>query len=46
MLANAPGDTSLLKQGAAVFVIALKNPDGSLASNRIYAEKDGTKPPM
>jgi hypothetical protein len=46
VLANAPGDTSLLKPGAAVFVIALKNPDGSLTSSRIYAEKDGIKPPM
>jgi hypothetical protein len=32
--------------GAAVFVIALKNLDGSLTSSRIYAEKDGIKPPM
>jgi hypothetical protein len=41
-----PGDASLLKPGAAVFVIALKNPDGSLTSARLYAEKDGIKPPM
>jgi hypothetical protein len=46
VLANAPGDASLLRPGAAVFVIALKNPDGRLTSNRIYAEKDGIKPPM
>jgi hypothetical protein len=46
VLANAPGDTSLLKPGAAVFVIALKNPDGNLTSSRIYVEKDGIKPPM
>src|SRR5271154_5202960 len=46
VLANAPGDTSLLKPGAAVFVIALKKPDGSLTSARLYAEKDGIKPPM
>ena len=46
MLANAPGDASVLKPGVAVFVIAVKNPDGSLTSNRIYAEKDGIKPPM
>jgi hypothetical protein len=26
--------------------IALKHPDGSLTSNRLYAEKDGIKPPM
>jgi hypothetical protein len=46
VLANGPGDTSLLKPGIAVFVIALKHPDGSLTSNRLYAEKDGIKPPM
>jgi hypothetical protein len=42
----APGDTSLLKPGAAIFVIALKKPDGTLASNAVTAEKDGVKPPM
>jgi len=46
VLATAPGDISLLKPGIAVFVIALKHPDGSLTSNRLYAEKDGVKPPM
>jgi hypothetical protein len=46
VLANAPGDISMLKPGAAVFVIALKKPDGNLTSSRIYAEKDGVKPPM
>ena len=46
VLATATGDMSLLKPGIAVFVIALKHPDGSLTSNRLYAEKDGIKPPM
>ncbi len=46
VLAPAPGDISLLKPGAAVFVIGLKRPDGTLTSHRIYAEKDGIKPPM
>ena len=46
VLATAPGDISLLTPGSAVFVIALKHPDGSLTSNRLYAEKDGIKPPM
>ena len=46
VLATAPGDMSLLKPGAAVFVIALKKPDGNLTSARVYAEKDGIKPPM
>jgi len=40
------GDTSLLKPGAAVFVIAQKQDDGKLASSRLYVEKDGIKPSM
>jgi hypothetical protein len=46
VLANGPGDVSLLKPGIAVFVIALKHEDGKLTSARLYAEKDGNKPPM
>jgi hypothetical protein len=46
VLAIGDGDMSLLKPGAAVFLIALKHPDGSLTSARLYAEKDGVKPPM
>ena len=46
ILANAEGDISLLKPGAAVFVIAQKQPDGKLTSARVYAEKDGVKPLM
>jgi hypothetical protein len=46
VLANGPGDISLLKPGVAVFVIALKHEDGKLTSGRLYAEKDGIKPPM
>jgi hypothetical protein len=46
VLANGPGDISLLKPGVAVFVIALKQADGKLTSARMYAEKDGIKPPM
>jgi hypothetical protein len=40
------GDGTLLKPGAAVFVVALKKPDGSLTAARVTAEKDGVKPPM
>ena len=40
------GDASLLKPGAAVFVFALKQPDGRLTAARVTAEKDGVKPPM
>jgi hypothetical protein len=46
VLANGPGDVSLLKSGVAVFVIALKHEDGKLTTARLYAEKDGVKPPM
>jgi hypothetical protein len=46
ILANAPGDMSLVKPGIAVFVIAVKHEDGKLTSARLYAEKDGVKPPM
>jgi hypothetical protein len=42
----AAGDASLLKPGAAVFVVAQKKPDGTLTAARITAEKDGIKPPM
>ncbi|HEY1796515.1 MAG TPA: hypothetical protein VGG57_10385 [Stellaceae bacterium] len=46
ILANAQGDMSLLKPGAAVFVIAQKQADGKITSSRLYVEKDGVKPPM
>jgi hypothetical protein len=46
IVAYAPGDPSLLKPGAAVFVIARKGPDGGLTSASVTAEKDGAKPPM
>jgi hypothetical protein len=41
-----PGDASLLKPGAAVFIAALKKDDGSLTAARVTAEKDGVKPPL
>jgi hypothetical protein len=44
-LARVPSGRGLTG-GAAAFVIALKKPDGSLTSARLYAEKDGIKPPM
>src|SRR5947208_12595068 len=40
---TATGDTSLLKPGATVFVIAQKQEDGKLTAARLYAEKDGVK---
>jgi Domain of unknown function (DUF5666) len=41
-----PADPSLLKPGAAVFLIAQKKPDGTFTAARVNAEKDGVKPPM
>jgi len=41
-----PADASLLKPGAAVFLTAQKQPDGTLTAARVTAEKDGVKPPM
>jgi hypothetical protein len=46
VLAPAPGDRSLLKPDAAVFVFARKAADGGLTANVVYVEKDGVKPPM
>jgi hypothetical protein len=46
VLAYVPADRSLLKPGAAVVTIAAKHPDGKLLSSRVYAEKNGVKPPM
>ena len=40
------GDTSLLKPGAAVFIVAVKKPDGTLSPVHVAAEKDGIKPSM
>ena len=40
------GDLSLMKPGAAVFIVAQKQADGSLTAARVTVEKDGVKPPM
>jgi hypothetical protein len=46
VVSYVPADPGLLKPGAAVFMVALKKPDGSLSAARVTAEKDGVKPPM
>lgn len=46
ILTYSPGDPGMLKPGTAVFVIALKQPDGKLTSNAVTAETNGIKPPM
>jgi hypothetical protein len=42
----APGDKSDLKPGVKVFIIATKQPDGTLVAPRINFGKDGITPPM
>lgn len=46
VLAYVPADRTLLKTGAAVVTTAVKQPDGSLVTSRVTAEKNGVKPPM
>ena len=46
ILAPVPGDKSLLKPGAAVFLAGPKGEDGSVTANFMYVEKEGIKPPM
>ena len=46
ILSYVPGDLSLLKPGAALFLIAIKKPDGSMTASRVTAEKNGVKPPF
>jgi hypothetical protein len=42
----APGDTNDLKIGAKVFVIAVKQPDGTLQGRAWRVGRDGVTPPM
>jgi hypothetical protein len=46
VLGYVDADSSLLKPGAYVFLIANKGADGSLTAAGITAEKDGLKPPQ
>jgi hypothetical protein len=46
VLACVLADRTLLKTGAAIVTTAVKQPDGSLLTSRVTAEKDGIKPPM
>jgi hypothetical protein len=46
ILAPVPGDKSLLKPGAAVFLAGPKEADGTVKAAFMYVEKDGIKPPM
>jgi hypothetical protein len=42
----APDTLDLLKPGAAIFIRAPMNPDGSITAPRAIVEKNGVKPPM
>jgi hypothetical protein len=46
VVAFVPGDLSLVKPGAAIFIFGQRKPDGSVSATRATLEKDGVKPPM
>jgi hypothetical protein len=46
IVAYVSGDATLLTPGAAVFIFARKQPDGSLTAPGVTAEKNGVRPPM
>jgi hypothetical protein len=46
VVAFVPGDMSLVKPGAAIFLSGLRRPDGSVSATRATLERDGVKPPM
>ncbi|WP_114948682.1 hypothetical protein [Microvirga calopogonii] len=46
VVAFVPGDMSLVKPGAAVFIFGQRKPDGSVSATRATLEKNGVKPPM
>lgn len=46
IVTSVAGTVSDLKPGKAVFLRALKHPDGSISANNVTVEKNGVKPPM
>ena len=46
IVTTAPGDRSLLRPGAKVFISAEVGADGSMTAARIQASKDGVEPPQ
>jgi len=46
IVTTGPGDKSMVKPGAKVFVVASKGADGKLTVARIAVGKDGLMPPM
>jgi hypothetical protein len=46
IVTTGPGDKSMVKPGAKVFVVVQKDADGKLKAARIAVGKDGLMPPM
>ena len=46
IVAYEPGDASMLKPGASVFIVARKSPDGTLMAPRVAVGKNGLVPPL
>jgi hypothetical protein len=46
VVAFVPGDMSLVRPGAAIFIFGQRKPDRSVSATRATLEKDGVKPPM
>jgi hypothetical protein len=46
VVAFVPGDMSLVKPGAAIFIFGRSSPDGSVSATRATLEKEGVKPLM
>jgi uncharacterized protein DUF5666 len=46
IVAYAPGDKSDLKPGSKVFIVAMKQPDGTLQGRAWRVGRDGVTPPM
>jgi hypothetical protein len=46
IVAYVPGDKNDLKVGAKVFIIAVKQPDGTLQGRAWRVGRDGITPPM
>jgi hypothetical protein len=40
------GDRTMVKPGVSVFVIAAKQPDGTLAADNVLVGENGAPPPM
>jgi hypothetical protein len=46
IVAYAPGNVHMLKRGRTVFILAARQPDGTLTTTNVTVETRGVKPPM